>query len=423
MEAGTSVGKKEKRFDPSWKWWGEIDENRKIGIPAFLAALYFLCMPLSIVSFGGISLLKAVSYLLGLTLTVKLFVGKSRLRLNSMHLFLGVYLVYSIFSWFLVRSETAFAVVRGLMETSLVFVLITANIYNEREGEMLYNCWFLIGIFTMVNVLLGQLLGESSGTGRVTMMLGGAEEDPNQLCGYFIFPMLCCFRKLKKGQWLKNALYIALLVLMGYCVLLTGSRGGLLAVGGGLAVYIILAVPGWKNRLKTGIAMALAAAMFWFVVMPLLPQETQERFTLERIEEDKGSGRFVIWEAIADAMVVEDFSMLFGYGFGATEKIIATTGRVNTVAHNHWMQLWADQGLVGVAIFGIFFAFAFIRNLRDRRFVSVAVLGMLVLSMSLTMYATYKPFWNFLMVAALSIENVPKEERHACESQLHSSGL
>lgn len=423
MEAGIKAGKKTRRFDPSWKWWGEIDENRKIGIPALLAALYFLCMPLSIVSFGGISLLKAVSYLLGLTLTVKLFVGRSRLRLNSMHLFLGIYLVYSIFSWFLSRSETAFAVTRGLMETSLVFVLITANIYNEREEAMLYNCWLIIGVFTMVNVLMGQFFGESSGTGRVTMMLGGAEEDPNQLCGYFIFPMLCCLRKLKKGQWVKDGIYLVLLGLMGYCVLLTGSRGGLVAVAGTLALYIILAVPGWQNRVKAGVAMVLAAAMFWLVVVPLLPQETQERFTLERIEEDQGSGRFVIWEAIADAMVAEDFSMIFGYGFGATEKIIAATGRVNTVAHNHWMQMWADQGLAGVAIFGIFFAFAFVRNLRQRRIISVAILGMLVLSMSLTMYATYKPFWNLLMVAAFSVENISEEEPHDGEGQLGSPGL
>ena len=33
------------------------------------------------------------------------------------------------------------------------------------------------------------------------------------------------------------------------------------------------------------------------------------------------------------------------------------------------------------------------------------MLGMLLLSMSLTMYPTYKAFWNVLMMAAVNIEN------------------
>ncbi len=424
MDAGAAERKKTKWYDPLWKWWGDIDENRKIGIAAFLSAAYFICLPLSIVTLpGGMSLLKAVTYVLGAVLVAKLFVGRDRLRLNSVHLFLGLYVVYSLFSWFIIRTDGAYTTLRGILEISLIFVMITSRVYNKREGNFLFNSWIVVGVITTASVLLGQILKVESVFGRVSLFIGGGAEDPNQLCGYFILPMLCCLKKLRKGKRGMNAVYLALVVLMGYCVILTGSRGGLLAVAGALAAYVFIAIRGWKNRLKAAAAMILAAAVFWTVALPLLPQSTQERFTVESIEEGRGSGRYDIWAAIIEGASREDFGMLFGYGLGSAERFIANTGRDNTVAHNHWLQIWCDQGFVGALIFAACFLFAAARNLRERPFLAAAMLGMLLLSMSLTMYPTYKAFWNVLMMAAVNIENSGEEKRLARESECSSHSL
>lgn len=424
LDVGIVKEKNEKqRYNPPWKWWGDIEENRKIGIAAILSAAYFICMPLSIVELpGGISLLKAVSYVLGLVLVIKLFIGRERLQLNSMHSFLAIYVVYSIFSWFLIQTENAFVIFRGLLETSMIFAMITVRVYNKREENLLIHSWILVGLVTTVSVLLGQT-AQTGEAGRVTLYLGGGAEDPNQLCGYFILPMLCCLKKLRRDRWVRSLLYLALVVLMGYCVILTGSRGGLLAVVAALAAYVLFAVPGWANRLKAAVAMALLASVFWTVAVPLLPQETQERFTIENIVEGRGTGRYDIWAAIVEGASKDDFGMLFGYGFGATQQFVESSGRENTVAHNHWLQIWSDQGFLGAAIFGLCFLFALIRNWRRHPYLVAAMLGMLVLSMSLTMYPTYKPFWNVLMMAAINVEPGREEERHETKSECGSAGL
>lgn len=173
------------------KWWGDIDENRKIGIAAFLSAAYFICLPLSIVTLpGGMSLLKAVTYVLGAVLVAKLFVGRDRLRLNSVHLFLGLYVVYSLFSWFIIRTDGAYTTLRGILEISLIFVMITSRVYNEREGNFLFNSWIVVGVITTVSVLLGQILKVESVFGRVSLFIGGGARTRTSSAG--ILSSRCC---------------------------------------------------------------------------------------------------------------------------------------------------------------------------------------------------------------------------------------
>ena len=78
------------------------------------------------------SLLKLISLVIGGGLLVCLIVGDNTLKLNLVHLFWGLYLSYSVLSLMILHNDMAWETLRGLIETSVIFFLITTRVYNTR---------------------------------------------------------------------------------------------------------------------------------------------------------------------------------------------------------------------------------------------------------------------------------------------------
>jgi len=189
---------------------------------------------------------------------------------------------------------------------------------------------------------------------------------------------------------------------------------------------VLVAAKGIKNKLKIIIAVSLVAVIFLFLLLPLFPEGIRERLSVHAVVEDRGSGRFDIWTAIWKAIFESDRSIIFGHGIGSTEKILTEQGFLNTVAHNHWLQLWCDQGIIGVILFALLIIVGFFRERKQMLVISIALIGIVALSMSLTLYANYKVFWNILIMSAMNYENEAKQIEGGevpGESQCNRTGL
>jgi len=224
------------------------ENKEKISIATWLTCAYFICMPLSVVPLpGGISLLKAISFLVGGVLLVAMFIGEVKLRLNSVHMFLALYVAYTIFSILILNDTNSWENIRGLLEVTAVFMVITSRIYNQREKIWIENSWIIIGIISVAMAFFnGSVIG---GTDRTTISLGGAYEDPNQYCGYFILPVLAYLDRIIKKDKLRF-LYVLLLPVTLYVIFNTGSRGGLIAVLIPVFLFAIMAIKGLGNKIK-----------------------------------------------------------------------------------------------------------------------------------------------------------------------------
>jgi O-antigen ligase len=380
------------------------EDGDKISAVAFLSFTYFLFMPLSIVPLpGGISILKVISIFVGGLLILSLFIGKNELKLNFVHLMLSLYVIYSIGSLFLLRDLNAWENLRGILETTLLFLLITSRIYNKREKSFLLNAWVIVGVIAVLLMLTGAV-EMANGAGRVTLGIGGANEDPNQLCGYFFLPILVCIERLtyKNKKAIEKIFYVILILAMIYVVFITGSRGGLIAVVASILTFSFFAIRGIMNKIKVFVSLILISAVFVIALYPLLPSSVTERFTVQSVQEDKGSGRLDIWLVIWRAITYNDNSLLYGYGLGSTTGFLISSGSHSTVAHNHWLQIWCDQGFIGVFLFFMTMVAGFGRTYKFNKIVALSLFGMFVLSQSLTLYAAYKPFWNVLMMSAIN---------------------
>lgn len=378
--------------------------KEKIRLDCLLTCLYFLCMPFSIVPFIGddFSLLKLVSLGTGAVLLITMFLGKQRLSFNMVHFWTIFYMLYTVFTFLIDSDQVAIETFWSMFQIYLIIILISIRVYNKREKRLIENVWLIIGF---ICIILGATSSSTVGEeGRTTLTILGATEDPNQFCAYFILPALYAMKRIITPHERKKIFFIIYEVAVVYVLFRSGSRGGLLSVAAPLIYYVLTATKGIKVKIISVVSLALAAVIFMTVVYPLLPDSVIERYSIQRVEEDRGTHRLDLWEYILSDVTQDKRLLICGGGMQYTAKILKKTIYDNAVAHNQWVQVLADQGLIGVALFFSQIMAAFIRNVKHKKELSASMIGVVVLSMSLTIY-TFKPYLNIVLMASTTYED------------------
>lgn len=156
----------------------------------------------------------------------------------------------------------------------------------------------------------------------------------------------------------KRLLYGTAIGLMGVALLLSGSRGGLVAFVGEV-IFLALLTAGSRSRSKVGVKLALAAALLVAMIGGAIfvgGETSLTRVAETTATQDVTTGRSQIWQV---TMKVISTNMPLGAGFGAfgvaytQHDPMSGMERVEQ-AHNDYLQVLADAGLVGLAI-GAFF--------------------------------------------------------------------
>lgn len=163
----------------------------------------------------------------------------------------------------------------------------------------------------------------------------------------------------------KRLLYVVAIALMGAALLLSGSRGGLVAFVSEIILLTILTTrsKGKKNViLKVVLSLLLVGAAVGGAVF-VGGDTSLTRLTGPSSSPDFTSNRTVIWAATRSVITS---NLPFGSGLGAYAQALTPydpqsgTQRVEQ-AHNDYLQVMADAGIIGVVI-GLLFLFWFIRE-------------------------------------------------------------
>ncbi|MEP6789651.1 MAG: O-antigen ligase family protein, partial [Acidobacteriota bacterium] len=162
----------------------------------------------------------------------------------------------------------------------------------------------------------------------------------------------------------KRLLYGVAIALMGTAMLLCGSRGGLVALISEIILFIILTSRA-KGRKNLVLKIALSALLLVAAVGGAIfvgGDTSLTRLTEGAASDDVSSSRSQIWR-VTVTMIADNLP--FGAGLGAYAQAYTkydTSAGIERVeqAHNDYLQLLADAGIVGFII-GALFLFWFFR--------------------------------------------------------------
>jgi O-antigen ligase len=182
---------------------------------------------------------------------------------------------------------------------------------------------------------------------------------------------------------------------LGICVvaiLLTGSRGALLAAGTGMLMLPLAfsRLPRWQKILSIGAAIAAGVAAAYIV-----PAETWRRLLSfgEAISHGTLTHRTVIWSAGLEAF--RDHALM-GVGAGAYGAAIVRAVDISYVAHNTFLSVLVELGVAGMVVFLFLLAAMYLKALAmprlERRLWTVLLLTWALGVSSLT-WEYRKPTW------------------------------
>lgn len=378
-------------------------KNNKMKICTYLIGCFLLLIPADTFEIlPGISILRILALLM--IFSCFLYVRDSKIKLNWIIILLLGYIFFSVFQIFYTDyiSNTISKVATITMYTVLLISINLTN-FNGKEKEFLHKCFFYSTWMAVILILLFRAEFE----GRLTIsILGNKVEDPNQFCGYFIPGIVYYFYLFlnNKNQKIKNILILSLFL---YLVFLTGSRGGLLAILGGMfAVFILYLKQNknnkfWNKLIKVTLISILIYLIVIFILNKINP-ELAARFSIENVLSSGGTGRTEIWEYYINLYGQSNlWYKLFGYGLGSLSSIYR-------VAHNTWIESLLESGIIGsILLISIMLHSLKIVSKNNNIQLMSSFFALIILTLSLSLLS-YKLLWGYLIIAII-FKNEKKE--------------
>lgn len=284
----------------------------------------------------------------------------------------------------------------------LIFLLIAGLPATKQDCELCE--WSLVLSALCMCVLMATnpgSVGAEWTTERVVVNIAGSQQDPNQFCGYFLFAIaFCVYGALRKGR----VLLFAIAALCFYSVLLTGSRGGLIACMVTCLFAVVFGLRGSKHKLfyiAVAVFLAVVLVANFDAVLSLLPASVASRFTDVSLDSGTASLRTRAWTDIIQAYAASDLlHQLFGHGYGSTTSVTFN----GLVAHNTYLEVLYSFGLFGLLLFASLVASCFFLAWRAKRYALLAaMLGFCALLFTLT-DSSSKTFWVMLTLSVMWFE-------------------
>ncbi|MEU8657336.1 O-antigen ligase family protein, partial [Actinoplanes philippinensis] len=267
--------------------------------------------------------------------------------------------------------------------------------------------------------------------------VSGAAGDPNMLCAGLVaaailaFGLACTVRSAR----VRSVIAVAILVLAAAAA---GTASRMVVISSGVALLAALVI--FRHVIGRVLAAALcvvAPAALWFWSFPPAWQRMV-------VSSDGGSGREDLWRAALHLALENPILGLGLENFQVHKPAVALEiGQVQNasavaekplVAHNTYLQLWVDSGVIGLALFLTIVVFCIWCSLRAARLftsagrrdlaalsrsVAVAVISMLGSALFLTIARDFR-LWLLLamgpILLSLARAETPWRHEHRAET-------
>ena len=196
------------------------------------------------------------------------------------------------------------------------------------------------------------------------------------------------------------------MLILVFFIIQGSKRGAIITgvVGVFIYIYYQLRTIEKKHRVKGYFITAIGIVALGYFIYNFYLENEFLSYRMESLLEGGGSGRDVIFSKILSGWYNSDnlMNLLFGYGFAGSQKI---TGGL--FAHNDWLELLSNYGLIGVSIYLMLFysAYKLIRYSQwysDKRILFICVVSMWFLVTLFSMaYTSTGGYLQAIMLAYL----------------------
>ena len=238
-----------------------------------------------------------------------------------------------------------------------LFLLFFVTVANQfLNADIIKNSIVLFGLGGWVVTVTGLFIFRFQFDNRLEGLLGNPNSFANAIIACVIGVLL--YPALKKRLTIGQAIYILLYVVVGVIATVqAGSRGAIIAW---IVLLVGLNLFGRSLNISANTFILLLCIAVFTTVIPQTYEPVLERFAVSEVT-DLG-GRLSIWD-IAINLIKE--KPLVGYGAGSASSLVGLEyyspfniiGVQYKSVHNPILEIWIENGLIGLLLFGGVLAF------------------------------------------------------------------
>lgn len=372
--------------------------NEKIhSINIFILCTYLLILPIDAALgniLGDISLINYIAFIYVIMRVLYICLCERKINIKGIkrNKFIYIYLVYSLLStlWRGSSDINTWYII-SLITASTVSVLAITDKYTETDAKKIKNSMF----YSVLSIIIAYifLADYSSENGRLVFN-SSKTMDPNYFAICLSIIVAILFNNIIRNK--KKIISLIFISVVFFVIILTGSRSGLITN----IVTIIISFVFTKTKRTKKIAIVAFLILISFILVvnmdKILPENIFQRFSIEYTKNDGGAGRINIWKAgietFKNASILREF---FGTGFGTFQYVVT---KYHKVAHNVYIQILVEQGIIGIFIFLSAIIKALLYAIKEKKYIELAAIsGLLIGSLAIDINIT-RTFWICLLL-------------------------
>jgi len=379
-----------------------MGNSRRITSRDLVYMIFILALPFSWATSVFGSIYRAVSIVL---ILVFMMLNTGRVKIvPDNYIVRRAFLYYVLFTamtmiWTANRS-TGINEILGMLLILVIAYIFSSYVYDDEKRNIVDYCWIIAGVISAFIYMRGGVASVGIYGNRTTLMILGTATDPNEFSSIFVVSIpLMIAHVINNKKLIVKIGFVLLSLLEIYVVLVVGSRGAL--IGAVIAGLVTLFVEGKLSVRSFIISMIGALIILWVVIvylLPAIPHDILARLSIRSMISDGGSGRTTIWASgMSQWINGNPFRWLFGYGVDGI-KAHGIRGDTGTM-HNQILQQIVYYGIIGLFLYIRLIWVSYKTILHENSRYLGAFLGIMFMSLTLTMGAHYKILWILLMMA------------------------
>lgn len=307
----------------------------------------------------------------------------------------GFYAVFTVL-W----SPTSSSIV-GALNKFVVLMFLGLQLqftYTYVDYRKIRNAFVIQAI---LYAILIALFGHVAIDGRLWIQRGDVGVDPNSLVAWTLIP-LCLLLETLFEEGTKRINKILALVLVGLLIsfiFMCGSRAGIIS---GLAAALFCVGYGFRKNIRQRPGIALLIILFAIIagiyIYQHIPASVIARFTNNANASYNTlnlGGRTTKWENLLALSKQSPINFIFGFGEGGTVYY------TSKVAHNMYVEIFFNQGIIGLGLVVLYMIGAIRNAVRTNPYIACSLLGVALMSATLSEFASRPVMLAFFLSAAL----------------------